>query len=331
MRRLLEPLGILITLSTAASALGVTVNDEGIISGAQLIWDGTAANTNQIYVGAGEIRINGSPAAGTNFSTGAPQFVTSPAGINFAFATDVAGGAQAANTAYYVYGANNAGVLQWVISTSAPNQGGEPWQSLTYTPHGGAQTTTTFALFVGSYITDANKNIVPFLKKGDEITLTPSVNTSSAGHQNTTWSNIVTFTSVLVYPDVLALTFPAGTTIPLTASALLVDFVMVNTDTVAHDVRVLNPTLDTDVTAGVCTANPQYYMIAGLGAAGQPWPYNHARIKTAINTQLNGSGALANAATTVEVGACTAPAAGKTYKVSGAYVGYVEVTHHLSY
>jgi hypothetical protein len=323
----------------------------GILSGEQLVWDGTgvdagAPNLNQLYVGPGQLAING-----YFFKDVSGQLVTQTVGTsartwNFSFAADTSG-AQAANTAYYVYAANyyynvadDAGVGQVVISTTAPTSRGDPTSALAWTPDGGHLFSTSEALFLGSYVTDTSSShsIVPFLKKGDEVILS-AVGGTTLAVGGTPWGGGVTFgTGVgISYPWVQEIimstcfSFDGGIgggpcsapPIPLTASALLIDFAETDQDTVQHDVRVLNPNYAWMSSANMhdCQSQPQYELNAtpGQGTA----LYNHARIKTATIDAGYASG-LAD----IWVGGCILPAQ-SDYIVHANYAGYVEIPHHI--
>lgn len=337
MRRHLTSIAFSLALLSLPAPAMAAFWDQGILSGNQLVWVGTAANTNQLNLQPGEIKINGT----THTVTGG-GFITTALGACCTFFEAGTGGSQAANTAYYFYAAirPTTGGVDFVISTIQPNTGGEPSQNLVWTPVvGNPAVNTGSALFLGSWITDSNSNIVPFLKEGDDVILTPSEDTDTPGQGP--YSQFVTFNTTGAYPQVKTATFGAGAPpIPLSASGLILDFNLSNTDSTFHEVRILNPTLDTDVGAGVCTANAQYYMAVSqvvAGLATPAWPYEHARIKTAINTSIpagtsdGGPGTPTNALNTVQIGACTAPATGTSYTLAVLMVGYTEVTHHLSY
>ena len=186
-----------------------------------------------------------------------------------------------------------------------------------------------------AYVTDSSDNIIPFMKNGDEVILTPlNQGLANDTQPDTPWSSTVSFPNGAAYPNVQELSFP-GAPIPLSASAIIVDFIMYNTDSSWHQTRVLNPTVITDYTAS-CSAYPQLFMAADKeAAAGLPTlaPYSHVRIKSAINTNIPGGtpGTPAEPLTSIQVAGCTAPSVGETYYVQAAYVGYVEQTHHLGF
>jgi hypothetical protein len=263
---------------------------QGIIAaydGATITWAGTAANVNQFDANYGQGLING-----VQVQIHGALFVTRGVGASAVFCNDTGGG-QAKNTAYYVYYAlRQTGGYTHVVSVTAPTPQGYPGANISFDSNG--PTTTQKAVFLGSYMTDANADMIPFERHGEQVILTGGFGTLGT----------VQFTPT----GALRQTFAPPVGFPLTASGEIVDF------NVELD-GTLGP-LDIYVNAlGGC--NSAY--LADLFSASSTAPGK-------TFTQYND---LILPIDQITLLLCAHPPTGTTIEVSGKIVGYVETFYHL--
>jgi hypothetical protein len=330
----------LLALATLAPLPARALSPSGIVSGMTLIWDGTGTylthNPNLLFVEPGVVTFSGN----TVDSATGTAIATSPVASNVTFDNST-GGAQAASHIYYLYACevtgNPVSVAFWV-SLINPDSGGQASQVIVNPTNQRTQFTSAQTLFLGSFVTDTSGNIVPFLKMGDEVVLTGSVDADGVGN-NDVWANSVTFFTTDAYPIVKALAF-ASAPIPLTASSLLVDFIVQNSDSQYDVQRVMSPAMITNCSTltcqlldSSCHGNAQFEL--GASPTDGYVLYNHVRIKSGLNSTIpvgatGDPGTLTNATSSIEIGKCTKPLTGNVVVYAG-YAGYVEVPHHISF
>jgi hypothetical protein len=173
---------LLLGFSSGAARAQAIFSDAAVISGSSLQWGQVANKLNLNY---GRVRI----ASVGNIELNGLQITTKGVGLNAVFATGQ--GPQASKTAYYVYyaqagttpvfdcamcGSNicnapNCNVYTPVISTTPPFAEGYPSAGISYTVGGNLYGPTKNAVFLGSYITDNNGDMVPFDRQGEEVHL----------------------------------------------------------------------------------------------------------------------------------------------------------------
>jgi len=159
-----------------------------VYSGAEVAWNGSIANTNQPFVHNGNGLVNNS----YTYITGASIVTKTTGGVNktnnFAFSTAAGdtGGAQTASyAAYYMYYGQyigDGGITHYsiVVSTFSPAPEGDPSANISYTaPDTTPVPANINAVFLGSYITDADAGMVPFTRAGNEVLL--SINHAITG------------------------------------------------------------------------------------------------------------------------------------------------------
>jgi hypothetical protein len=269
------------------------------------VWTGDVNNVNQFGANWGNDMING-----TATHVFGANWITRTVGGSIAtgrFCNDAVGG-QVASKVYYVYYATyNADTeLSHVISTIAPNPTGEPSANLVFTIDGHAENHKK-AVFLGSYMTDALGNMIPFDRSGEEVMLTNRMQIGPA----------------------LGVTFPAGgagypmtqvlpigaNVLPKTASAAIVEFLITSGALAAppatHDIFVLDPWL------AVATVNP-YAQLDLLPTANTTVQYDQARVRVYSNQLPLGA---------INLNLGVAP--GGPITVKAYLAGYVEPFHHL--
>jgi hypothetical protein len=305
------------------SAANAASNDCAVFSGANIIWPGAQANPNQLFIHNGVGRVNG-----VDTTIQGARIVTSTLGginqtTNFVFATDT-GGSQANYTAYYVYNAayqNGGTKYNIVISTNDPFPEGDPDNNIAYVATDGTNVPgNQNAVFLGSYITNGSGNIVPFSRMGDEVYLNwNNGNLSSYGigggaggtaitWTHTTWGGHQT-QNVALGTDGLGNTFP----VPLTAIFGIADLSF--SSTVAGPALDLFGVMDPGwiYTAGQLSWTPYY---AAFTNATTPVLARHVRVPVDSLGHIYAADP-------------TQPAVGVTDTFKAAYVGYVEVIHHM--
>ena len=243
---------------------------QGLLNGGSLEWFGTGSNVNTLLVNYGNV-IEGIGGVAEPYSVVQTMVTTKGAGINVGelgpdgtcstcvgtFEGDPPQ-SQLANTIYYVYGLsiNNGSVgsniYKVVISEFAPSTQGSPGTTFTWCyfgTSGGACTNEGGSseyplLFLGSYVTDQNANIIPFSRMGDVVKFRWPIfdGTVQAPYNNVIFNN----TSGSATGTIAFLSPFNGTSqiVPQSSSAMIVRLYGYNTDTSAHGVFILDPTID---------------------------------------------------------------------------------------
>jgi hypothetical protein len=147
-----------------------------ILGGGPLAWTTTNSITQNIfYVDDGS----------TYSEHGPINWITKGAGANMTLGTaNCSSGSlcwswgitgQVANTAYYVYDVIDGDAQWWIISTTAPVY--FPGANVNINIDGDDD--AFYAIFLGSYLTDGNGDIIPFKREGKEVFLFPEQSTSN--------------------------------------------------------------------------------------------------------------------------------------------------------
>jgi hypothetical protein len=301
-----------------ALAAGAT----GLHSGGTLQWAGyqhqvgappAPSNVNEIEMSPGSnAMINGVvevpiafPCIETKAIAGVGPFCNLPT-----FCADSPGG-QLANKSYYIYYAAYLalGVTRYapVISLTPPGAEGAPSGNIQFTIAPNPQTTTLAAVFLGSYLTDAAGDLIPFERMGAEVILIPKLVAGAPFSQ-------------LAY----AFAAPANAAthafrqMPASAAGLIVDIAVTPQKSVggaipgAADLYVLDPVFN----AFAGGPNSQHHIWVPAGTASVQ--YDHQWIKT-----LPGN-------TNITLDLPVNPVVlGTSYNVTLDLVGYVEPVSHL--
>jgi hypothetical protein len=311
-----------------ASVAEAEPSDCGVLSGAAVTWLGT----NTIAIGYGRVRIDGAgyiEIQGINFNTKA-------AGAIFDLLN---GGPQAAYLAYYVYYAaagaetlstcnfntcfssvcvgHNCNVYVPVISRTPPLAEGYPSGAMSYVVSGQQYGPTQSAVFLGSYITDGNGDIVPFNRMGDEVTLMWRTGLTAFGFYGWaqaywTHDSYVPTQSYNLGQDAFGHLFR----VPRSARWGIADLLFSsNVASPAFDIMgVVHP--DAPVNVGDTSWHPVFAEYAN--AATTPVAIVHRLVRVPLDSR--GSIYLADP---------VQPAPGVTDWEQANYAGYVEVIHHL--
>jgi hypothetical protein len=289
----------------------------GILSGFSLVWNGTAANPNLLQLQPGEAYVNGTQV----IAAGATAVSAAGAGNNLV--NRLALKADGVYYAYIVVNTQFAGGWMCLISDVAPGSDGIG-PNLSKTING--VTLTGPSLFVGSILTAFTKNVVPFVRTGDEVVLNLSNNgCNAASLANGAGSNQYTYPGagrsanfIMAPPQVVggyaSCDGTGGLGYPASASAMLIDFLAINTDpNNSYDFYIPPVTAIADANA---QDNYQLYFSVPPGNTFLSYQTNTQRIN--VTTGPNPSFVL------------TAVVQPRTLTVWAIYRGYVEAISHLT-
>jgi hypothetical protein len=333
-----------------ASIIGVNAGvasaadpSNGVLSGFALTWNGTAANTDSMWLEPGEAFV------------AANQIVSSGLSMNLTQANNnlADGVVLGADTVYYGYLLYDPlfPAPHWtcVFSDQPPTMDGLGPAGLKKSGHGGANA----SVFIGSVLSDntqtvagvATPHVVPFIRAGDEVILNPvnigcdtgdfvpslpaaggeAVNSLTNANQTAS----VTFAEAPGGPvscnGTNALGQSALLTYPQSASAMLADVVIDNGDTAQNAVYIAPPV---PVPAAGVPTNSQLYLVAPPdrvnGVAVVVISYQQ-RLRP---TMVAGPGG--HLVPSFGVVALNPVPVQQTLQVNIAYRGYVEAIGHLN-
>jgi hypothetical protein len=301
-------------------AEATNVNQSAVISGSVVQWTRDATNINKIAVSNGQVMVNGTQVelAGATYIT--KTVGTSSANANFCDDTNVAGqgyGQFSGNnlSVYYVYlaqyGTSPNFSYATVITGHAPWSEGYPSSNLTCKVGGNvtSETINQAATFLGSYTVDSNAQMNPFRRTGDEVHFLRAA-TDLYGCD-------LSFTTTGTYP-LLKSCFLTPTDWPITAVAAIVAIAV--QAPAGDDVQwgIVDPTDQNQTSSTYRQIFPSLSNTASICTRSTWCRYENVKIP------LDSSGY-------VYAFDFSKPASGYTDNVNVAYVGYVEVVHHLYY
>jgi hypothetical protein len=303
----------LCALSIAPS--GVAAANAGTYQGSFVQNGGTVdddlAHTNKLRIGTSIACINPNNCAAAPPPAGALDVdVSTSTDITFAATTACpVSTALVKNTAYYVYfeDVDLAGTTGLIFTTVWPLEDGNPSAGPLFYPVSGVCNTGTAAvnlLFLGSFITDANANVIPFLRSGQDVLFVNACSTSS-----------VPFSAGPDAGGVVLDGCAGAVTLPTSASALILGANVNNTDTKPHVVTIVDANAGSMATCATLTAPILQFLAAPSTVAGQ--------FQFDYETNIAGGANLT-------FGVCD-PAWGTGSVTTTFYErGYVEPVHHLN-
>src|SRR5581483_9586989 len=176
-------------------------------------------------------------------------------------------------------------------------------------------------VFLGSYITDGNGDMVPFRRTGDEVILLFNTAHRPIGNTGVLFTNT---SGGGTYPQVQSTNInstggvtPWNYPIPASISGVLINFSAALTGSGPLGAEMLDGLL-------TGTSGGSYYITMEIVVGGGA-PYLDApSIQYMVRATLDGSNKL-------NFGMTTNPGAGNSMGIAPQYAGYVEVTHHLYY
>jgi hypothetical protein len=243
--------------SSPRAEAAATSQGNWVLNGATIDYGGAA---NVLRVGYGTAVINGPdtefPGLTTEVPTGGGEVTVNLAtsnGITYAVTGTgcASSSALSASTAYYVYYENNYigglpdgapnGLIFTTVQpteTGVPDTGGSKlaWAIPNVFCNDGAPASDL--VFLGSFLTDANADIIPFFRNGENILFTQPL--GYVGGYSCSASKA--FTSATVPTSI---TLPLCSNIPKSASELLLDVTVANGDTDPHHVIIVSGNLGT--------------------------------------------------------------------------------------
>jgi hypothetical protein len=302
------PRRFVLVLLAAAGLLPATharanLSATGVVSGGTLWWGANGLNSFTVANGSCEINSSATlPIVGG-------VVTTKGAGANAVF--DGPAVQNVFDSLYVYYAAyNNNANFQIVVSHGAPAPEGYPFVGLTYTPPGHPkQVNSQTAVFLGSYVTDANGDMIPFRRHGDEVIVEGSLHTEALQQS-------FSFLAADAYPEVF--TVKVGWPLPSSASALIVNAgLLAQTFQAGHYYAAILEPGSAKMTYTVPDPDCEY----------------HAQVVVDNNYFSRLNAYVPNAkifapAGTIVVGACWGPPNGGM-ELDIFYRGYVETIHHM--
>jgi hypothetical protein len=227
---------------------------------------------------------------------------------NFVFAGDT-NGALASNTAYYIYYMSDNNI--W-ISTIAPNPEGNPSSAIS-TQNGGIwKIGSQEGVFLGSFVTDDNANIIPFERMGDEVVFLLSTQSSHVEPNNGHSFGWTSTTGKFPNTQKWAVGMDTMTPIPSTATWAIVDWEGATTRVSGQaNFAILDPNLLP------APGDQDWYPVTSAQAA-KSLPDNRRHVRVPVDKSGN-----------IYVGDVAQPPANVTDTATIYYIGYVEAVQHL--